>query len=826
VAGRIFIPIVTAFQSQGIKDAVSQLDKLGGKIKSTSLLGGGLARSLSVGAIGAGAFQFFKGAITEARNYERELKALETIFGSSAPQMQEFAKGAADIGLSTSQAAKASTFLGSVLKQSGMPMEDVIGNTQTLVGLASDLATVYGYDVQEALTGMTALFRGEYDPIEKFGVAMKQVEVNQLLVERGQARLTGQAKLYAQQVARLDLLMQRSADAQGAFARGQGTLFVEQQNLNVAFKNFQAIIAQAVIPPLAKLMGILSDLVTSNQQALVKIFEDLAQFAGEFIDALIKNKDDIGKIVELLGTIFNLAKEGAVFLLKYGKAIFYTVAGFKAAQFVMKAWVALQPILVAATYATEGAMVALGYAADVAKLKVAAATLGLSLIIAGIVQIGLELPGQIKKFEDATTALKEYGKTASDVLFGEGSGNNVFSLQGGNQQLEVLNKELRFLKQVNAEYRMRAILRGRAKDVKEADEAAAAQKQADAVDELLKKLASFKQKMTELLAATVPASLVTRQLGVFEKAVVDAFDAITKQVNEGIADKLITKSAGKALKDYASLVKTQLAQIASQRDKLANKFQLGKALIADTKKAVIEFANLASIMSGVGEEVTRTTSYMVDEFMITTTETVKSLANAETIISKYRDILGQTRAFADNLGKLKAMGISGELYSQILAGGLEQGAAIAESLVAGGKASVDELNGLFGELAAEGGKLGEQAAQVMYGAGVDLSNGLIKGLMSADDKLKLAAEKLAKSFRTAFNGAITGKKVTSGFIAPKVDAEYATNAINSSRAPAPTIINMTVNAGLGTNGASLGKDIVDAIEKYQRGSGRVYMKAY
>jgi hypothetical protein len=41
-----------------------------------------------------------------------------------------------------------------------------------------DLAATYGYDVQEALLGMTALFRGEYDPIEKFGVAMKQNEIN------------------------------------------------------------------------------------------------------------------------------------------------------------------------------------------------------------------------------------------------------------------------------------------------------------------------------------------------------------------------------------------------------------------------------------------------------------------------------------------------------------------------------------------------------------------------------------------------------------------------------------------------------------------------
>ena len=824
MAGRIFIPIVTAFQSQGIKDAVGQLDKLGGKIKSTSLLGGGLARSLSVGAIGAGAFQFFKGAITEARNYERELKALETIFGSSAPQMQEFAKGAADIGLSTSQAAKASTFLGSVLKQSGMPMGDVIDNTQTLVGLASDLATVYGYDVQEALTGMTALFRGEYDPIEKFGVAMKQVEVNSLVAARGQANLTGQAKLYAQQVARLDLLMQRSADSQGAFANGQGTLFVEQQNLNVAFKNFQAIIAQAVIPPLAKLMGVLSDLVTSNQEALVEVFQDLAQFAGEFIDALIRNKNDIAAVIAFMGQIFGLAKDGAIFLMKYGKAIFYVVAGFKVAQIAMKAWVFIQPILVAATYASEGAMIALGYAADVAKLKLAAATLGLTLLLAGIVQFSVEAPIYLEKVKKVADELRELGSLRQDTI------NDLVTAEigGTGEKVDViLERELKFLKQVNAEYRMRAILRGRAHDKKKQDAIIDAEEQAEALEELLKKLMAFRLKMMELVENIFPARIVTRQLGQFEKVVVDGFDAITKHINDGVNDKLVTKGAGKALQDYANLVKNQLSKIAAERDKLANKFQLGKALIADTKNAVIEFANLASIMSGVGEDVTRTTSYMVGEFMITTSETVKSLANAETIISKYRDILGQTRAFADNLTKLKAMSISEELYSQILAGGLDQGASVAQALVAGGQTAVTELNGLFGQLAAEGGALGEQAAQVMYGAGIDLSDGLIAGLLSADEKLRKAAETLAKSFRDTFDKTITGKSVTSKFTAPKVDPNYAASAIVASRASSGgAVFNVTVNAGVGTDGAAVGKQIVDLIQKYERTSGKVYARAY
>ncbi len=822
MAGRILIPIVTAFQSQGIKDAVGQLDKLGKKMSTTASIGGTLGRSLSVGAIGAGAFSFFKGAITEARNYERELKALETIFGDSAPQMQEFAKNAADIGLSTSEAAKASTFLGSVLKQSGMPMGDVINNTQDLVGLASDLATVYGYDVQEALTGMTALFRGEYDPIEKFGVAMKQVEVNSLVAARGQSNLTGQAKLYAQQVARLDLLMQRSADSQGAFAAGQGTLFVEQQNLNVAFKNFQAIIAQAVIPPLARLMGILSDLVTSNQEALTQVFSDLAVVAEEFIMALVENKDDIGQVIKFMGDIFNLAKEGVIFLMNYGKAILFTVGAFKAVNLLTKAWIAIQPILVAATYASEGAMIALGYAADIAKLKIGAATLGISLMVAYMVEFGITLNDNLKKIGDLATELEALGKDNPVADW------NWFDLLNHEKVIKALEQELKFAKQVNEEYRMRAILRGRAHDKKKSDAAIAAEEQAEALGDFLKKLAAFRQKMQELLQNIIPASFVTRELGAFEKAVVDGFEAIYDQVDQGVSDKLLTKGAGKALKDYAKLVRTELQQIAAQRDKLAQKFQLGKALIADTKDAVIQFANLASIMSGVSEDVTRTTSYMVGKFRVTTTETVKSVANAETIINKFRDIVGATKSFASNLTALKNMNISSELYNQILAGGLEQGASVAESLVAGGQAAVNELNGLFSELAAAGGGLGEEAAQVMYGAGIDLSDGLIAGLLSADEKLKQAATTLANTFKTTFMKGISATGVTTGFDAPKVDTGYAEAAIKASTASAssPRVFNLTVNAGVGTNGAAVGKEIVDLIQKYERTSGKIYARAY
>ena len=338
---------------------------------------------------------------------------------------------------------------------------------------------------------------------------------------------------------------------------------------------------------------------------------------------------------------------------------------------------------------------------------------------------------------------------------------------------------------------------------------------------------NFKTQMTDVLKPAMPGALATRELGDFEKAVVDSFRSIFDKISQGLADKILSGGAATALRKYASAVKEELQQIASERDKLARKLDLAKTLIADTKKAVIGFASLSNLMSDVSDSVTRTVSYMVGKFTVTTSETIKAVMNADTIISKFRDIVGKTRDFADNLTKLQAMGISGELYNQILAGGLDQGAAVADALVTGGQTAVDELNGLFGELAATGAGLGEQAAQVMYGAGVDVSDGLIAGLLSADEKLKAAAEKLAMTFRDAFNAGISGTGKTTGFGAPNVSSVYAENAIASATyTPASaTNVNITVNAGVGTDGASVGREIVDAIRKYERTSGKVFARA-
>jgi hypothetical protein len=286
----MFLNVVSTFKGDGINQATRQLGAFG---KATSGFGSMLGKvggALAAFGVATKAVQFSRESITAARDLERNLYALDTVFDGLAPGMRQFAKDAENMGLSQSKAAKASVFIGSVLKQSGFAMEDVGKETKNLVTLGTDLAALYGYDVQEALLGMTALFRGEYDPIEKFGVAMKQSEINAELAARGQNNLEGAARRNAEQTIRLELLYQRAADAMGAFTAQSGSLYTEQKKLGATFENMQAQLGTALLPSIVDVNEELRVLIQESTPMLIAAFEQIAAglegLLGVFNDAL------------------------------------------------------------------------------------------------------------------------------------------------------------------------------------------------------------------------------------------------------------------------------------------------------------------------------------------------------------------------------------------------------------------------------------------------------------------------------------------------------------------------------------------------------------
>src|SRR5690606_6666139 len=102
--------------------------------------------------------------------------------------------------------------LGALLKSAGFEMSQVTDLTLQLTQRGADLAATFGGPVEDAMGAIAALMRGETNPIERYGVAIKAVDVEaRALADTGKktAKELTSTELAA---ARLALFFEQTAD--------------------------------------------------------------------------------------------------------------------------------------------------------------------------------------------------------------------------------------------------------------------------------------------------------------------------------------------------------------------------------------------------------------------------------------------------------------------------------------------------------------------------------------------------------------------------------------------------------------------------------------
>lgn len=209
--------------------------------------------TVALGAIGA----LGKGAMDYASEAEQSYGAVESIFGAHADAITAKSKEAAEaVGLSGREYRELSSLTGAMLKNMGMPMDEVTGKTQELVAVASDLSATFGGSTKDAIEAVNALLRGEADPIERYGVSIKKADVNARLAAKGLSDLEGEALKQAEAQELLGMLMEQTADAQGQFARETDTAAHKQQVATAKMNDAREVIGTALLPVMADLMDV------------------------------------------------------------------------------------------------------------------------------------------------------------------------------------------------------------------------------------------------------------------------------------------------------------------------------------------------------------------------------------------------------------------------------------------------------------------------------------------------------------------------------------------------------------------------------------------
>lgn len=251
--------LAAAGKSGGQKFGDSAGREAGGRFKSQF---GAATRNLLAPAAGvlagAGLVAGFKDIIGRASQAEQAVGGVQAVFKDYASTVvADSQKAAEGLGLSSTAYQELITLSGALLKNKGI--RDFAEQGKSLIQIGADLAAQYGGSTREAVEALNSALRGESDPIERYAVSLNQTAINAVLAANGQDALTGAALEQAKTMARLQVITEQTADAQGANAREADTFAGASARASAQFEEMRTELGQKLLPVMSKFVGFLNN---------------------------------------------------------------------------------------------------------------------------------------------------------------------------------------------------------------------------------------------------------------------------------------------------------------------------------------------------------------------------------------------------------------------------------------------------------------------------------------------------------------------------------------------------------------------------------------
>jgi hypothetical protein len=210
-----------------------------------------MAKAFAVAAAAAGAMAVKIGidSVKAASDLNEEIGKAEVIFGDVSDEIMDFARTAdRALGLTQKEAIAASSTFATFGKASGLAGKDLSAFSKGATTLASDLASFYNTNADEAITAIGAALRGESEPIRKFGVLLNDATLKAKAMEMGLYDGTGALDVQAKSLAAYEVILDQTTDAQGDFSRTSDGLAGQQKILNAQIENLKTTMGQSFLP--------------------------------------------------------------------------------------------------------------------------------------------------------------------------------------------------------------------------------------------------------------------------------------------------------------------------------------------------------------------------------------------------------------------------------------------------------------------------------------------------------------------------------------------------------------------------------------------------
>jgi hypothetical protein len=698
------IPIITVFDSKGLKQAQYQLNKVRGNFQA-------LGRNAAIAGVGIGVVAAALGkSVQNAAEAQRVMSQTEAVLRSTGTTANGTAADIANL----SETLSRQTAVDDELIQSGANLLLTFKNIQNQSGLNNDIfnQTVQAtLDVSRAMgtdasTEAIRLGKALNDPVKGLS-ALSRVGIQFTAQQKEQIKaLTESGDLLgAQKIILAELQSQFGGSAQ-AYAQ---TFAGQIELLGIELENFSEEIGVIVMPALRSLMdGLremapeigskLRDAVNSvDWKALAKALLDTATFFLQNAEVIIK----VSGALFALNTAYNL--------IKITQGIYNAIA------------VVTNTVLGGTDIAAKKATISLGF------LRTA---LLLSGIGAAVVALGFIIDGISKTNEGAratTPTVTSFGtavlKSGQDAEWAAGKyGVAKSAIEGLNSAAANYKPPVLAVGPDAAERRMNL------------DKSYNLSKYLNVQAELEKNNGQTSSAASPAVARTTFAGVLSKNLleqtrltklqakGLSEGAAELALSTITNKTQfkkleaklsqAGVVDKrqavFNRTAAGKA--ELAQIQANNEANAAADRAAEQEAERQRQAIIAAEKAAADERER---IYRSFADSVTSLFASIRDS-IVGAFSLPELGGSTDSIIRNMDKLLARVKSFSANITKLSDMGLNANLLQQVIQAGPVAGARLAASLVAGGADALGRINAGYGEIQTLGSEIGMTGTQSRF----------------------------------------------------------------------------------------------------------------
>lgn len=268
-------------QTKGLSDDV---EKSSHRMADASEQSSGRMKSAISGAAAgaAGAISSMAiGGISQILDLGKSMDALDTkakvVFQDQLPNIQAWAEqNKKAFGESSRNVVAMAANLTDLLKPMGFTAQQATEMSKQTLDLAGALSRWSGGSKSAAEVSeiLSAAFLGERDALQGLGISISQNEVDTRVAENAKKGLKGATDQQSEALATQQLIMEKSTDAQKAWADGGKQAAEAQNGMKSSMQETAEKLAQVVQPAFAKLVEILGavvDWISKNKEAALII---------------------------------------------------------------------------------------------------------------------------------------------------------------------------------------------------------------------------------------------------------------------------------------------------------------------------------------------------------------------------------------------------------------------------------------------------------------------------------------------------------------------------------------------------------------------------